>query len=672
MLSMVKIVPDSPGTPKQGMVGDPERKKRKPRHLKTSKSFTQRAVDYMYGSHVTKLLRLGQTPEPYIMIPGSRLDAVHHLIIFLCVLYSLIITPYYWAFGKDGALNAWTVAREISIEMIFIADIVLQFRTAFHDPRADNRLVMDPARIAKQYTSTFFMYDLFGSLPIDTLSVIMEAGGRNEDVDVVLSATSIVKLLRVLRLVRWYNANPHSSITGTYLIMLFVVFFMSTHWLSCLWFAVSSRTLSSEDNWYFTQHSMSIESDGKFKLYVATMYSMLSSILGENIQPQKEHSLLAFIIAFGGSIFFATLMGSMTAYISKLDDGRAAFNDQLADLIDSMKYVKLPVHIQNKVVAFNNYIYNRYKGKDLLLFFKGQDSTIPLSHSLRSEIIFSLHAGTVYNCPLFDHCSPRFIFYMVSCLQMHLATPDEIIFEKGDDSSDMFFIVRGEVAVVDEVSRAHLFPIRAGHYFGEIGLALKRPRLCSMEALTYVELQRFSRDSWETALTEYPAETEKIIHIALQHALKKKMNANKQENISEEGLEQDIHVDGAHAIWQKSIARVMKTSLHKNKERFTLHHAKRQLRKHDSRAGDGGSFAGQLDGPLSGDHLRQVVRACVSSELRSMEAELRVLIRDQVDAVAVPVNPRPPPPAGPTTEAKQIKPNLAVSYRLPTENDDTE
>eukprot|EP00945_MAST-04E_sp_MAST-4E-sp1_P008080 g8080.t1 len=609
-----KVHPEKKG---KSSVRSRSRKEHGKKIRKARKTITQRVANFMYGHHIQEKLRHGQVVPNWIVVPGSRVDQLHTISMLVLVLYSLYVTPYYWAFGMERETS--TAAWEIFVEVSFIFDIVLQFRISYHDPDADFRLEFSSRKIAEKYFRSYFIYDVLGSLPWDTISFMMGTGMQEDDSwSSFITIASGMKLLRILRMKRWFVSNPQSAINKSYIFGLFIVFILFTHYIACLWYAVVSSDISSKHNWYYNEHDKLLISDGKTKLYIASMYSMLSIILGDNIAPQKNHYWISFIIVFGGSIFFATLMGSVTAYISKLDDGRAEFNEQLKDLQDSMAYVNMPPQLREKVLAFYQYTYERYRGQDLALFFKGEKSKIQLSHSLYSEVIMCLHAGTVYNCPLFDNSNPRFIFHVVSCLKLQLAVPEEKIVEKGDEAEMMYFIARGEVVCVDETETI-LAVIKAGEYFGEVALALGGQRMHTIVAQTYVELQTFSRRDWEDAVKDFPVETAKIIKIAMEHKSRGGLNLE-QEFEDCDGGAGGQSKKNFKKLWKVGIKKVI-GNVSKQTETLRLGSSKKRLRHlHSKRRNE---LSEVSRGTVDKTKLKKIISTAVQAEMETLENELR-------------------------------------------------
>ena len=85
---------------------------------------------------------------------------------------------------------------ELSVDIAFVCDILINFITAYHDP---NRkcLVCSPKRIAMKYLKGYFVLDLVATLPIN---YILSSSSGN------LVANKLGKLSRLPKMVRFLKA----------------------------------------------------------------------------------------------------------------------------------------------------------------------------------------------------------------------------------------------------------------------------------------------------------------------------------------------------------------------------------------------------------------------------------------------------------------------------------
>lgn len=100
-------------------------------------------------------------------------------------------------------------------------------------------------------------------------------------------------------------------------------------------------------------------------------------------------------------------------------------------------------------------------------------------------------------------------------LRPRIVLPGEILFEKGDKASSMYFIVSGQVEV--EAGEESIV-LSEGQFFGEMGLLYAARRNAHVHALTYSELLCLESKDFYNILIKYP----EIRHIIEDEAEKRR------------------------------------------------------------------------------------------------------------------------------------------------------
>ena len=127
-----------------------------------------------------------RTPPKLIILHYSPFKAVWDWIVLLLVLYTAVFTPYMAAFllneeEKKASRNESPDSRELNaetnnadplvlidliVDIMFIADILINFRTTFVH---NGEVVSDPQKIAKKYVKGWFFIDAVAAIPFDLL-----------------------------------------------------------------------------------------------------------------------------------------------------------------------------------------------------------------------------------------------------------------------------------------------------------------------------------------------------------------------------------------------------------------------------------------------------------------------------------------------------------------------
>lgn len=126
---------------------------------------------------------------------------------------------------------------------------------------------------------------------------------------------------------------------------------------------------------------------------------------------------------------------------------------------------------------------------------------------------FSLKA-MLEKVPLFHGAEEKLLADLPSLLQQVSFPPDEVIVRKGENGTDMYFINRGQVGVMDDEEDQPLIRMSEGDIFGEMALILHRPRAATIKALEYCELYRLEKARLDRLVAKYPRFAQRLKDIA--------------------------------------------------------------------------------------------------------------------------------------------------------------
>eukprot|EP01062_Namystynia_karyoxenos_P050332 TRINITY_DN3904_c3_g1_i1.p1 TRINITY_DN3904_c3_g1~~TRINITY_DN3904_c3_g1_i1.p1 ORF type:complete len:1199 (+),score=300.21 TRINITY_DN3904_c3_g1_i1:105-3701(+) len=116
--------------------------------------------------------------------------------------------------------------------------------------------------------------------------------------------------------------------------------------------------------------------------------------------------------------------------------------------------------------------------------------------------------GTV---PLFAHCSEHrgFLGALVSSMRREDIAEGRRLSVLGETGSDMYFLARGHLLVVDAIADGEvLLVMRPGDFFGELALLYDIPRAATVEAGSDSELWALGKDDFEAVCERFPAAAE--------------------------------------------------------------------------------------------------------------------------------------------------------------------
>jgi hypothetical protein len=212
------------------------------------------------------------------MFPTALFRQRWDILIISLVLYNVMVIPM--ELGLALKTNtAWT-AFDYFVDVLFALDIVFNFHTGHLDEQ--NKLIMDPKMIAKRYIKSWFFLDILATFPFELLAII---GGIDAAANVQLFALlKCPRLLRLGRILKFLENMRGANVWR--MIRLFILFFMMSHWIGCLWFLIAEDISKVEG----------IQSVPFQEKYVYAVFNGLLVLVGESLDANENHEFLFIII----------------------------------------------------------------------------------------------------------------------------------------------------------------------------------------------------------------------------------------------------------------------------------------------------------------------------------------------------------------------------------------
>eukprot|EP01043_Picozoa_sp_COSAG02_P020175 COSAG02_NODE_988_length_15440_cov_5.979271_13_plen_561_part_00 len=255
--------------------------------------------------------------------PDGSFRTIWDLVQIPMLAYVVLVIPFRASFEVDIELlsPAWWI--ELVVDVYFIVDLVLNFRTGIVLP--SGRVSLQPSKAASNYCRSWFLLDVVSCLPINYITA---ASSPRENQSSNLKLLKIARTIRILKIFRAARIkrllNRHAEHLEDYiglsrtLGVLFLVF-VSVHWIACGWYAVGVGEQSVEgqlpgwvsrqtlDIWNSTGDRTTISTMTR---YVGATYwaaAMLS--VGSDITPETNiERVYATCIAVVCCFLFAALI----------------------------------------------------------------------------------------------------------------------------------------------------------------------------------------------------------------------------------------------------------------------------------------------------------------------------------------------------------------------------
>ena len=477
-----------------------------------------------------------------VLLPWNRFRVWWDMMVLALVTYTAVTLPIFLSYSVS--IPPAVQGLEISMDVVFLVDIALNFRTAVIE---EGRLILDKKGIARHYFSKWFPVDLAGSLPWEiTFRIITLVGSSSGGVNMNTSLLTIFKMLKVpklLRLGRLFKFLERfegaANIGRILMLMLFMTFFV--HVISCLWFLISS----SSGGW--------LESKGYHRdtaweeLYGVNFYAALMMLMGDSTDPITQGELAySSCIVLLGACMNATIFANVATYtfreasepehlpaaaaacrapspydryVAQIGAHSAKHKMKIESVVRAMRSIKLGNKTRDRLRAYFDYCWIRHHD------FEGQVLIASLPLQLRKRVCLECHEDKLRALPLFDEIEGRFVASLATFLSPEVYLPLEYILVAGLVSHRAYFVGRGRVELIRGMSPMGKQSIKVTHtrvsyrddYFGELGLFSDKQSAITVRSITHVDAYRLEREDFEAVMRSHPAAAVRIADKCPRH-----------------------------------------------------------------------------------------------------------------------------------------------------------
>ncbi|XP_036312215.1 potassium voltage-gated channel subfamily H member 3 isoform X4 [Pipistrellus kuhlii] len=416
--------------------------------------------------------------SPFILLHCGALRATWDGFILLATLYVAVTVPYSVCVStarEPSAARGPPSVCDLAVEVLFILDIVLNFRTTFVSK--SGQVVFAPKSICLHYVTTWFLLDVIAALPFDLLHAFK--------VNVYFGA-HLLKTVRLLRLLRLLpRLDRYSQYSAVVLTLLMAVFALLAHWVACVWFYIGQQEIESSaselpeigwlqelarrletpyylvgrspgganssgqsDNCSSEANSTGLELLGGPSLrsaYITSLYFALSSLtsvgfgnVSANTDTEKIFSICTMLI---GALMHAVVFGNVTAIIQRMYARRFLYHSRTRDLRDYIRIHRIPKPLKQRMLEYFQATWAVNNGIDTTELLQS------LPDELRADIAMHLHKE-VLQLPLFEAASRGCLRALSLALRPAFCTPGEYLIHQGDALQALYFVCSGSMEVL--------------------------------------------------------------------------------------------------------------------------------------------------------------------------------------------------------------------------------
>uniref|UniRef100_A0A3B3VAJ0 Voltage-gated delayed rectifier potassium channel KCNH4 n=1 Tax=Poecilia latipinna TaxID=48699 RepID=A0A3B3VAJ0_9TELE len=455
----------------------------------------------------------------FILLHYGAFKAGWDWLILLATFYVAVTVPYNVCFtaveiredGVSAARNPPSVS-DILVEILFIIDIVLNFRTTYVS--TSGQVVYDSRSICIHYVTSWLFVDLIAALPFDLLYAF------NISVNFGVHLLKTVRLLRLLRLLQ--KLDRYSQYSAVVLTLLMSTFALLAHWMACVWYFIGRSEIETNNpaSWdigWLHELAKRLGTGGPSvrSSYVTSLYFALSSLtsvgfgnVSANTDSEKIFSICTMLI---GALMHAVVFGNVTAIIQRMYSRRSLYHTRTKDLKDFIRVHRLPKALEQRMMECFQTTWSVNNGIDVSELLKD------FPDELRADIAMHLNKELL-QLPLFESASRGCLRSLSLIIKTSFCAPGEFLIRQGDALQAIYFVCSGSMEVLKD--NTVLAILGRGDLIGSDCLTQEeviKTNAC-VKALTYCDLQYISLKGLREVLCLYPDYAQKFI-TEIQHDL---------------------------------------------------------------------------------------------------------------------------------------------------------
>eukprot|EP00736_Rhodelphis_marinus_P009361 Rmarinus@m.18252 len=467
---------------------------------------------YMCDDLVDRLRRhkiMQSDTKFFVWLPDSPSRQRWDFFMLLLVLYNGMVVPVRAGFGAELDGPLWTFADYAGL-VCFLLDMVLNFRTAYRETSGPKTgcVIKDPRCISRHYLRTWFFLDFISSVPLDV--VVQQSQGWNR----LLRTARLFKLMRLMRMSRimerleMSNTVPPAVFRLTKLLLALTFVW---HWIACIyWYIAKQDGFASEDAIGWAPEEELEYAELSEQYFAAMLWAITTTTgIGASFAPQTtQQRLFTIAVVVMGVLMLASIIGGVTSALQNIDDENRDRQQHAESLALYMRQAQIKPELQREIRDYYMYLWSSPQ------VLKERSFLDDLHPALQAQLSLATNRPLLEQVPMFQDVKADCLMAIADVLESRIYLPGEFIVIRGEQGDCMFFIVRGQVEVLDRKMK-HIATMENGDFFGE--QVLLRPgltRSATIRSVSYCDIMVLQRDDFQDVVHQFPrlrAELEKHV-----------------------------------------------------------------------------------------------------------------------------------------------------------------
>ena len=401
----------------------------------------------------TKFTRQFRTYLP--IDPDLPAKQVWDIFVVILLVYCSFDVPYSLAFTPDTIGLSWTPYQiwGLCLDCLLFMDIILTFVTAI-----DNKgfMITSFREIAKQYMRSWLLVDVAGTFPFDyVLQAVLSATMQDGPALQILRVLKLVKMVRLLRTAKFFarlNQLSRSERFSVFanVIAIFKAIFLLTFTAHAMG-SVFTMMLQDGPNWLNNYREGELVDSDEYSRYIVALYwatvSLTTMGYGDVVPANTSERLFCIFVALIGGCVFSFCIGSISSLITEVKGTDHAYRSRVQAVAEYLDFRGISQGLKRRIRA--HYAHSWMKSG---VPYEEEMVLGDLPPEMRNSVLREIGVAAQRDVPILEGLEGECAGYILTRLLLVDFEPGATIYSRGDPASQMFIVVRGTVALLQNSS----------------------------------------------------------------------------------------------------------------------------------------------------------------------------------------------------------------------------
>eukprot|EP01065_Artemidia_motanka_P033060 TRINITY_DN4002_c0_g3_i1.p1 TRINITY_DN4002_c0_g3~~TRINITY_DN4002_c0_g3_i1.p1 ORF type:complete len:905 (+),score=206.33 TRINITY_DN4002_c0_g3_i1:83-2797(+) len=227
------------------------------------------------------------------------------------------------------------------------------------------------------------------------------------------------------------------------------------------------------------------------------LYTLSTVGYGDIDTRTNQLRLFCCVLVMISMVVNGLIIGQITNSLAKADI-RAERKDKMRQTLAVMKYFEIPGQLQNEILQFQYHILEHNLSASYTELLQG------LPQPMQDHLGLYVRMKFISMVPMFREAHHGCKIALAQALATVVCCPEQYIIVVHEEGREMYFMGHGFADVVAPDGK-FIATIKKGGFFGEVALLEDVRRTASIKALTYCDLFKLDKQSFQNILHRFPA-----------------------------------------------------------------------------------------------------------------------------------------------------------------------